>query len=190
MAQKVTVAPEYDLTDGPADETVRSLSMAPSMRRPERQERRRFRQAARNLCRARPQGRAGPGPPDRADRGQPAALADIRAWAKERGLTVSERGRIPVRRGGVIPTPRVTGADKPHRTLRGRASHHPVGGRRRIGGRGGAGCLPASCTCASPSVAPTSAGSSPSTTPASSGLRPPGHRRRPELTGPQRPLRG
>jgi hypothetical protein len=95
MAQRVTVALEDDLDGGPADETVRfavggteyeiDLStknatafreqLAPFVehsRKPGRQPRRSARTAASRQ-------RSG----------------DIRAWAKDQGITVSERGRIP-----------------------------------------------------------------------------------------------
>ena len=96
MAQKITVALEDDLDGGPADETVRfglggtdyeiDLStknadafrrqLAPFIehaRRTSRGQRRRSGRAASNRERS----------------------ADIRAWAKDQGITVSERGRIP-----------------------------------------------------------------------------------------------
>jgi len=96
MAQKVTVALEDDLTGGPADETVRfavdgtgyeiDLSaknaaafdklLAPYI------------EHARKAGRA-PGRRAGRTASTRQRSG------DIRAWAKEHGLAVSERGRIP-----------------------------------------------------------------------------------------------
>jgi hypothetical protein len=46
------------------------------------------------LSGARPQGRAQPRRPGRATAGRQRS-GDIRAWAKEHGLAVSERGRIP-----------------------------------------------------------------------------------------------
>jgi hypothetical protein len=96
MAQKVTVALEDDLDRGPADETVRfgiggahyeidlSTSNAAAFRR----------QLAPFIEHAR---RAGRGP--RRGPGRSASSrersADIRAWAKDQGIAVSERGRIP-----------------------------------------------------------------------------------------------
>jgi hypothetical protein len=96
MAQKITVALEDDLDGGPADETVRfgldgseyeidlSASNAAAFRG----------QLAPFIEHAR---KAGRGP-----RRRPARSAsnrersgDIRAWAKEHGLAVSDRGRIP-----------------------------------------------------------------------------------------------
>jgi Lsr2 len=96
MAQKVTVALEDDLTGGPADETVRfafdgteyeidlNAKNAAALRK-------RF---ATYIEHARKAGRA---PGRRAGRTAASRLrsGDIRAWAKERGLAVSERGRIP-----------------------------------------------------------------------------------------------
>lgn len=96
MAQKVTVALEDDLTGGPADETVRfafdgtdyeidlnkknaaafGKQVAPYV------------EHARKTGRAQPR-RAGRSAANRQRSG------DIRAWAKEHGLAVSERGRIP-----------------------------------------------------------------------------------------------
>ena len=96
MAQKVTVALEDDLDGGPADETVRfaiggaqyeidlSTSNAAAFRR----------QLAPFIDHARKMGR---GPRRRT--GRPASSrersGDIRAWAKQAGIAVSERGRIP-----------------------------------------------------------------------------------------------
>jgi nucleoid-associated protein Lsr2 len=96
MAQKVTVSLEDDLTGGPAEETVRfsfdgtdyemdlNATNAAAFGK----------QLAPYLEHARKTGRA---PSRRA--GQAAAgrqrSGDIRAWAKEHGLAISERGRIP-----------------------------------------------------------------------------------------------
>jgi hypothetical protein len=96
LAQKITVALEDDLDGGPADETVRfglggtdyeidlSKKHATAFRR----------QLAPFIEHAR---RAGRGP--RRRQGRTASSrersADIRAWAKDQGITVSERGRIP-----------------------------------------------------------------------------------------------
>ena len=97
MAQKVTVALEDDLTGGPADETVRfavdgtgyeidlsaknaaafSKLLAPYI------------EHARKAGRGAQGRRAGRTVSSRQRSG------DIRAWAKEHGLAVSERGRIP-----------------------------------------------------------------------------------------------
>ena len=96
MAQKVTVVLEDDLTGGPAKQTVRfafdgtdyeidlnaknaaafGKQLAPYI------------EHARRAGRAQPR-RGGRTAPGRQRSG------DIRAWAKEHGLAVSERGRIP-----------------------------------------------------------------------------------------------
>ena len=96
MAQKVTVALEDDLDGAPADETVRfaiggaqyeidlSTSNATAFRR----------QFAPFIDHARKAGRE-----PRRRTGRPASSrersGDIRAWAKQAGIAVSERGRIP-----------------------------------------------------------------------------------------------
>jgi len=96
MAQRVTVALEDDLDGGPAAETVRfavggaayeidlSATNAAAFRR----------QLAPFIAAAR---KAGHRP--RRGSGRPAPgrerSADIRAWAKDQGIAVSERGRIP-----------------------------------------------------------------------------------------------
>ena len=97
MAQKISVVLEDDLTGGPADQTIRfafdgtdyeidlnaknaaafSKKLAP------------FIEHARRAGRA-PSRRPGRSAANRQRSG------DIRAWAKEHGLAVSERGRIPV----------------------------------------------------------------------------------------------
>jgi len=97
MAQKISVVLEDDLTGGPADQTIRfafdgtdyeidlnaknaaafSKKLAP------------FIEHARRAGRA-PSRRPGRTAANRQRSG------DIRAWAKEHGLAVSERGRIPV----------------------------------------------------------------------------------------------
>jgi hypothetical protein len=96
LAQKVTVALEDDLDGGPADETVRfglggtgyeidlSTKNATAFRA----------QLAPFIAHAR---KAGRGPRHRPGRTASSRerSADIRAWAKDQGITVSERGRIP-----------------------------------------------------------------------------------------------
>src|SRR5437773_5213863 len=96
MAQKITVALEDDLDGGPAYETVRfwlggtddeialSTKNANAVRR----------QLAPFIEHAR---RAGRGQRRRSGRtvSNRERSADIRAWAKDQGITVSERGRIP-----------------------------------------------------------------------------------------------
>ncbi|HYB85409.1 MAG TPA: Lsr2 family protein [Streptosporangiaceae bacterium] len=96
MAQTITVELEDDLDGGPADETVRfglggtdyeidlSTKNANAFRR----------QLAPFIEHAR---KAGRGPRRRPGRAAPSRehSADIRAWAKDQGITVSDRGRIP-----------------------------------------------------------------------------------------------
>ena len=96
MAQKVTVVLEDDLDGGPADETVRfglggadyeidlSTKNATAFRR----------KLAPFIEHARKTGRG-----QRRQVGRTVSSrehsADIRAWAKDQGITVSDRGRIP-----------------------------------------------------------------------------------------------
>ncbi len=96
MAQKITVALEDDLDGGPADETVRfglggseyeidlSKKNATAFRR----------QLAPFIEHAR---KAGRGPRRRPGRGASSRerSGGIRAWAKDQGIAVSDRGRIP-----------------------------------------------------------------------------------------------
>jgi hypothetical protein len=96
MAQKITVALEDDLDGGPADETVRfglgstdyeidlSAKHASTFRK----------QLAPFIEHAR---RAGRGQPRRSVRTTSSRQRsrDVRAWAKDQGITVSSRGRIP-----------------------------------------------------------------------------------------------
>ena len=96
MAQKVTVALADDLDGGPAEETVRfaiggaayeidlSASNAAAFRR----------QLAPFIAGARKAGRAPRRGPGRTASSRERS-ADIRAWAKDQGIAVSERGRIP-----------------------------------------------------------------------------------------------
>jgi hypothetical protein len=96
MAQKVTVALEDDLDGGPADETVRfglggtdyqidlSNKNAKAFRR----------QLAPFIEHARKAGRGQRRRPGRTASSRERS-ADIRAWAKDRGIIVSDRGRIP-----------------------------------------------------------------------------------------------
>ncbi len=96
MAQKVTVALEDDLTGGPAAETVRfafdgtnyeidlSAKNAAAFRK----------QLGPYVEHARKAGRA-PGRRPRRTVASRQRSSDIRAWAKQHGLAVSERGRIP-----------------------------------------------------------------------------------------------
>jgi len=96
MAQKIAVELEDDLDGGPAEETVRfgvdgseyeidlSTKNAAALRR----------KLAPFVEHAR---KAGPGARRRPGRAAShrERSADIRAWAKDQGITVSERGRIP-----------------------------------------------------------------------------------------------
>jgi nucleoid-associated protein Lsr2 len=96
MAQKITVTLEDDLDGGRADETVRfaiggagyeidlSTSNAAAFRR----------QLAPFIAHARKAGR-GPRRQSGSSTASRERSGDIRAWAKDQGITVSERGRIP-----------------------------------------------------------------------------------------------
>ena len=96
MAQKITVALEDDIDGGPADETVRfglggtdyeidlSKKNANAFRR----------QLAPFIEHARRAGRGQRRRPGRTASSRERS-ADIRAWAKDQGVTVSDRGRIP-----------------------------------------------------------------------------------------------
>ena len=96
MAQKVTVTLEDDLTGGPAEQTIRfafdgtdyeidlNAKNAAALSK----------QLAPYLEHARRAGRVPARRPGRSAAGRQRS-GDIRAWAKEHGLAVSERGRIP-----------------------------------------------------------------------------------------------
>jgi hypothetical protein len=96
MAQKITVALEDDLDGGPADETVRfglggaeyeidlSKKNAAAFRR----------KIAPFIEHARKAGRGLRRRPGRTASGREHS-SDIRAWAKDQGIAVSDRGRIP-----------------------------------------------------------------------------------------------
>jgi Lsr2 len=96
VAQKVTIVLEDDLTGGPAEQTIRfafegtdyeidlNAKNAATFSK----------QLAPYLAHARRAGRAQPRRPGRAAANRQRS-GDIRAWAKEHGLAVSERGRIP-----------------------------------------------------------------------------------------------
>jgi hypothetical protein len=96
MAQRVTVELEDDLDGGPADQTLRfgldgtdyeidlSTSNAATFRQ----------QIAPYLDHARKAGRAPRRRPARTPSSRERS-GDIRAWAKDQGIAVSERGRIP-----------------------------------------------------------------------------------------------
>lgn len=95
MAQKITITLEDDLDGGPADETVGfaiggagyeidlSASNTAAFRR----------QLAPFIAHARKTGRE-PRRPGR-NAASRERSGDIRAWAKDQGIAVSERGRIP-----------------------------------------------------------------------------------------------
>jgi nucleoid-associated protein Lsr2 len=96
MAQKITVELEDDIDGGPADETVRfglggaeyeidlSTKNAAAFRQ----------QLAPFIEHARRTGRGQRRRPGRTVSSRERS-ADIRAWAKDQGITVSDRGRIP-----------------------------------------------------------------------------------------------
>ena len=96
MAQKVTIALEDDLTGGPAEQTLQfafdgtdyeidlNAKNAAAFGK----------QLAPYIEHARRSGRAQPRRSGRTAAGRQHS-GDIRAWAKEQGLAVSERGRIP-----------------------------------------------------------------------------------------------
>jgi nucleoid-associated protein Lsr2 len=96
VAQKVTVVLEDDLTGGPAEQTIRfafddtdyeidlNAKNAATFSK----------QLAPYVEHARRAGRAPSRRPGRTAANRQRS-GDIRAWAKEHGLTVSERGRIP-----------------------------------------------------------------------------------------------
>ena len=96
MAQKLTVALEDDLTGGPAEQTVRfafdgtddeidlNAKNAAAFGK----------QLAPYVEHARRAGRAQPRRGGRAAGGRQRS-GDIRAWARQHGLAVNERGRIP-----------------------------------------------------------------------------------------------
>jgi nucleoid-associated protein Lsr2 len=96
MAQKITVALEDDLDGGPAEETVRfglggtdyeidlSKKNAAAFRK----------QLAPFIDHARKAGRGQRRRPGRTASSRERS-GDIRAWAKDQGIAVSDRGRIP-----------------------------------------------------------------------------------------------
>ena len=96
MAQQITVALEDDLDGGPADETVRfgvgstryEIDLSAKNAAAFRKQLAPFIRHARSAARG-----------QRRWAGRSAASrersADIRVWAKEAGVTVSDRGRIP-----------------------------------------------------------------------------------------------
>ena len=95
MAQKVTVVLEDDLTGGPADQTIRFAFEGTDYEIDlnAKNAAKFSRQLAPYVEHARRAGRAQSHRPGRTANRQ--RSGDIRAWAKEHGLAVSERGRIP-----------------------------------------------------------------------------------------------
>jgi hypothetical protein len=96
MAQRVTVALEDDLDGGPAEETVRfafggsdyEIDLSKKNARAFRK------QLAPFIEHARKAGRGQPRRPARTAASRQ-RTGDIRAWAKDHGIAISERGRIP-----------------------------------------------------------------------------------------------
>jgi hypothetical protein len=96
MAQKITIVLEDDLDGGPADETVRfaidgtayEIDLSKKHARALRRKLEPFISQARKAGRG-PRRRSGRSVAGR-ERGE-----DIRAWARARGIQVSDRGRIP-----------------------------------------------------------------------------------------------
>jgi hypothetical protein len=96
MAQKVTVELEDDIDGGPADETMRfglgsteyEIDLSAKNARTFRTQLAPFVEHAR---------KAGPGPTRRATRTAAGRQhsGEVRAWAKDHGIAVSARGRIP-----------------------------------------------------------------------------------------------
>ena len=96
MAQKTIVTLEDDIDGGPADETVSfSLDGASYEIDLTSKNAAKLRDAfAPYVGAARKAGRAGAGAARRPRRGGNEQVAEIRAWAKSKGLKVSERGRV------------------------------------------------------------------------------------------------
>jgi Lsr2 len=96
MTQKITVVLEDDLDGGPADETVRfaidgaayEIDLSKKHARALRRKLEPFISHTR---------KAGRGPRRRSGRGAAGRerSEDVRAWARARGIAVSDRGRIP-----------------------------------------------------------------------------------------------
>jgi hypothetical protein len=96
MAQRVTVELEDDLDGGPADETLRFGlgGMDYEIDLSKKNASRFRRQIAPYIEHARKAGRGQRRRPVRAASSRERS-GDIRAWAKDHGITVSERGRFP-----------------------------------------------------------------------------------------------
>jgi len=97
MAQKVSVVLEDDLTGGPAEQTIRFAFEGTDYEIDLNAKNAAMfsKQLATYLAHARRVGRAQPHRPGRTAANRQRS-GDIRAWAKEHGVAVSERGRIPV----------------------------------------------------------------------------------------------
>lgn len=97
MAQKVTVSLQDDLDGGPASETVRfalagtefEIDLSEQNASTFRRQLGPFIEHARKAGRATRTRSAARGPGNRE------RTADIRAWARDRGIPINERGRIP-----------------------------------------------------------------------------------------------
>jgi Lsr2 len=96
VAQKVTVVLEDDLTGGPAEQTIRFAFEGSDYEIDlnAKNAAKFSKQLAPYLEYARRAGRAQPRRPGRTAAGRQRS-GDIRAWANEHGVAVSERGRIP-----------------------------------------------------------------------------------------------
>ena len=96
MAQKVTVVLEDDLTGGAAEQTIRFAFEGTDYEIDlnAKNAARFSKQLASYVEHARRAGRAPSRRPGRTAAGRQRS-GDVRAWAKEHGLQVSERGRIP-----------------------------------------------------------------------------------------------
>jgi hypothetical protein len=97
MAQKVTVSLQDDLDGGPAAETVR-FALAGSEFEIDLSERnaRKFRQQITPfLEHARRAGKIGGTRPASRGAASRARTSRIRAWARDHGMTINDRGRIP-----------------------------------------------------------------------------------------------
>ncbi len=96
MAQKVSVVLEDDLTGGPAEQTIRFAFEGTDYEIDlnAKNAAKFSKQLAPYLEHARRAGRAQARRPGRTAAGRQRS-SDIRAWAKEHGVAVSERGRIP-----------------------------------------------------------------------------------------------
>jgi hypothetical protein len=96
MAQKVTVVLEDDLTGGPAGQTIRFAFEGTDYEIDlnAKNAAKFSKQLAPYLAHARWAGRVQARRPGRTAAGRQRS-SEIRAWAKEHGVAVSERGRIP-----------------------------------------------------------------------------------------------